>query len=445
MSLYDLSGNIIATSGSGLGDDFGVTDVIETGELNLFTDFEYTDGIWMNTGVTPPTQGSHASYTLSQRIYEAAGKEISVHFVKGAQFKIICYDANDNYLGVVQAKDGAYGVAGETVVIKPLDGTAYILINPILNTKNNGDVIPTISGVSIEYCDFIDQNKRKMIPLQKRTEHEARMNALNALLWNYTKWQGKYIVADGNSLVDSTDWLDDMCEFLGANPVNVGLSGSAITRPDQPSASATIEEKRQYIIDNVANKYPEKADLILLQESSYMDGEPSDQMDGDSQSTSWMARMNYLIRCLKAKYPNVLIVLMPDNPWYSGGSGSGGNDSNNLSGVTDQYLVERNRQAYEGMKALAEYNRLAFWHIDNSTPFNPLNLENYYSFHYHLREQYPDFGQDGVHPWNRDVYDKAKGYAMAHWAAGLVFSPDAPNDAIEGWQSKLVTYDTATE
>ena len=247
MNLYDVHGNVISSSGGGLGDGFGVTDVIETGELNLFTDFEYTDGIWMNTGVTPPTQGIHASYTLSEKIYEVAEKEINVHFVKAAQFRIICYDANDNYLGVVSAKDGEYGVAWETVVIRPIDGTAYVLINPILNSKNNGDVIPTISGVTIEYCDFVDGSKRKMIPLQKRTEHENRMATLNALLWNYTKWNGKYIVADGNSLVESTNWLDDMCEFLGANAVNVGLSGSAITRPDQPSSTATIEEKRQYI------------------------------------------------------------------------------------------------------------------------------------------------------------------------------------------------------
>lgn len=108
-------------------------------------------------------------------------------------------------------------------------------------------------------------------------------------------------------------------------------------------------------------------------------------------------------------------------------------------GKDDQNLTERNRNSYEGMKALAEYNRLAFWLIDNSTPFNPLYLDNYYARYYNLIEQYPDTTQDGVHPYN---YDVAKGYAMAHWTAGLVFEPDAPNDAIEGWQDNLITYTT---
>lgn len=441
MSLYDVNGNVVATSGGGgLGEDFGVTEVVETGVLNLLTDYEYTDGIWLNgNGV----ETKNALHTTSEKIHDAIGKEIQVYFTKANyKFGVMCYGENDAFLGSVNANDGNYSVAGETYTITPIDGSAYIRVTLGISARTGGNIVPTISGIVTEYCDFIDTNKRKMIPLQKRTEHENHMAALDALLWNYTKWNGKVIVADGNSLVDSTNWIAPMGEILGAEVVNIGKSGGAITRPDQPSTDATIEEKRQYIIDNVANNYPAKADLILLQESSYLDGEPSDQMDGDSQSTSWMARMNYLIRCLKAKYPNVLIVLMPDNPWYSGNSAAGGNDSESLSGVNDQYLTTRNRDAYEAMKKLAEYNRLAFWHIDNSTPFNPLYLDNYYSRYYNLIAQYPDTTQDGVHPYN---YDVAKGYAMAHWAAGLIINPDAPNDAIDGWQDNLVTYEATTE
>ena len=84
------------------------------------------------------------------------------------------------------------------------------------------------------------------------------------------------------------------------------------------------------------------------------------------------------------------------------------------------------------MRDLAEYNRLAFFDVDHSTPFNPLQLTNYYSQYYWLGE---GFNQDGVHP--REPYNLAKGYAMAHFAAGLIFNPDAPNNAVEGWQGKI--------
>lgn len=435
MSFYDGQGNRIEISGNGSG--LSAVETVENGTVNLFTDYEYTDGIYFNG----KNFSEHANFTLSEKIYECVGKEISVYFERAAYYlRLWCFDADDNYIGMVSTHPEGSSTAGETVVITTLEGTAYFYVNPTISFKNSGYMVPTASGISTTYYDYEDTPARKMVPLQKREEHEKHFTALDALLWNYTKWNGKTIVADGNSLVAANTWLSDLCEMLGATAVNLGKSGGAITRPDQPSADATVAEKMQYIVDNVTNNYPDKADLILLQESSYLDGEYSDQMDGADPKTTWTARMNYMIRCLKTKYPNVLIALMPDPTWYRPGTSGTGNDSTSTTGVGDQVFTERNRASFEKMRGLAEYNRLAFFDVDHSTPFNPLQLDNYYSQKYHLGDSY---NQDGVHPYK--PYSTAKGLAMAHFIAGLIFDPNAPNDAVNGWQDNIyVLHDNGT-
>lgn len=236
--------------------------------------------------------------------------------------------------------------------------------------------------------------------------------------YNYSKWAGKYLVTDGNSLVASTNWGDPLAEFLGMHHTNCGNSGSMITSP-----SDTMEN----IKSNIGQNYPAKCDLVILQgdTNGAMDGEVSDQMDGDNPKTTWTARMNYLIRCIRARYPNVLIVMIPDSVRY-------GYSLDGQTGASVQpYDFGRNKGSLDAMRNLAEYNRINFWNFDGSTPFNPNHLDNYYSRYYHEHAQY-GVAQDTVHPYK--TYRDAKGKALAHFVAGLVFDPLAPNDAISNWE-----------
>ena len=232
------------------------------------------------------------------------------------------------------------------------------------------------------------------------------------LLHNYTKWNGKHVAADGNSLVQSWNWLEHLADFLGMSYTNNGLAGSMIVAP-----TSTMDD----IKTDIANNYPDNLDLVILQgdTNGAMDGAPSDQMDGENPLNTWTARMNYFIRCLKAKYHNIVIVLMPDSVRYDGG--------------VEQYTVEKNRTSYTAMKALAEYNRLAFFDFDHSTPFNPLHDDNWYARYQH--EASYGISQDMVHPYT--TYAVAKGKALAHFLAGLVFDPDAPNTAVADWQGTV--------
>lgn len=233
------------------------------------------------------------------------------------------------------------------------------------------------------------------------------------LLHNYTKWNGKHVAVDGNSLTKSWPWVNHMAEFLGMTYSNHGIAGSMIVTTD--STMDTIKA-------DIADNYPNNVDLVILQgdTNGAMDGAPSDQMDGDSPKTTWTARMNYFIRCLRAKYHNVVIVLMPDSVRYDGG--------------VEVWELAKNNTAPEAMKKLAEYNRLAYFDFDHATPFNPLHNDNWYSRYQHEHEQY-GVNQDYVHPYT--TYSIAKGKALAHFVAGLIFDPDAPNTAAENWQDTV--------
>lgn len=247
-----------------------------------------------------------------------------------------------------------------------------------------------------------------------------------SLLYNYTKWNRKELVVDGNSLTAVGLWGENLASFLGMHCTNLGRSGqSLIYGPYDKNGDA----KYPYVWNmdtvklRVANDYPDNADLIILQGDTNfnMDGEASDQMDGDNPKDTWTAKVNYLIRCIRAKYPNVIIVLIPDQVRYDGG--------------VDAYTIEKNRTAYMQMKAIADYNRLAFYSVEHATPFNPLHDNNYYGRLYQVGDT-----QDYIHAagtGGNQVYGVAKGKALAEFIAQLIYDPDAPNAAVENWQSAV--------
>lgn len=252
----------------------------------------------------------------------------------------------------------------------------------------------------------------------------AVASADSSLLWNLTKWKGKHLVVDGNSLVAHTNWGQHTAELLGMVYHNLGLSGSNIVH-----GQTTMEG----IKGLVADEFPEQADLVILQGDSNVGDitglDPSDQMDGENPKNTWAARTNYLIRCLKAKYPNVVIVLMADSVRYDSYR-NGTLYSQNPPSPNIYY--EPNRNNYEAMRKIAEYNRHHFWSFDGDTPFNPTNAGNEY-----VIKCSPDFVEnDGTHPGG--YFAEAKGRALAWWLAQLTYHPDAGNAAVEGWEN-LVT------
>jgi lysophospholipase L1-like esterase len=234
------------------------------------------------------------------------------------------------------------------------------------------------------------------------TNHVSEEKAL----YNYQKWSGKTFVLHGNSL---TKWGGYLADYLGMQQISL----------TNPGGSLTGNKSASELISYVETSYPNAVDLIILQGdgNTNLGGNPADQLDGVNPVNTWAARVNYLIRCLRARYPNVVIAMMADSVWYTR--------------LNDQYSVEKNRKMYSEVKALAEYNRCAFFDVDHNTPFNPTHgFNNYYTGTVVGSE-----AVDGIHPNTK--YLEAKGAAVAQYVAALVYNPDAPNGEVEGWQNRI--------
>ena len=109
----------------------------------------------------------------------------------------------------------------------------------------------------------------------------------NELLWNLEKWKGKVLVTDGNSLVGSTNWGTKLANYLGMTHVNNGVYGGEL-------AGGTMAD----IIENIATNYPDTCDLVILQGDTNvgdMNGNVTEQMDGENPKTTWTARCPPLI------------------------------------------------------------------------------------------------------------------------------------------------------
>jgi hypothetical protein len=389
----------------------------ETTDVDLKANGEWTDGIFVNAN---GSQSANAAYTLTD-FYPAAALSI---LSKKANYSIyICYYASDkSWLG---RKYSGYTTANEPLVIEPLENAAFLRVNMAVGYRTDSKLVGIHLPMTIKTYDWQNTADSRMNQLAVRKDLYSRISGINALLWNYTKWSGKTVVVDGNSLVHVAGWGESLARFLGMTCVNLGRSGQGLvfgTNNAQGQAVYPNVWTDETIRQRVANDYPAQADLIMLQgdsNGSQPSGSVTDQMDGDNPKTTWYAKINYLIRCLKAKYPNAIIVIMPDQVRYDR--------------AVKAHELALNHISLTTMREVAEYNRLAFYDFEHATPFNPLHEENNW---YSLKGQEPSMNQDYVHAsgtGGQTVYGQAKGKALAQFVSQLIFDPNAPSDAVENW------------
>lgn len=384
----------------------------ETTDVDLKAYGEWTDGIFVNTN---GSQTANVAYTLSD-FYPAAALSI---LSKKANFSMnVCYYAADkSWLG---RKGSGYTTANEPLVIEPLENAAFLRVNMAVDHRTNSNLVGIYMPMTVKTYDWQNTADSRMNQLAVREDLYAKIDELRGLLWNYTKWNGKTLVVDGNSLVASVDWGASLASFLGMTRIQCGMSGSELTKNETTGGRTRVD-----ILNNIKDAYPAAADLVILQgdtNQGTLSGDPADQMDGETPKATWMARMNYMIRCIKAKYPNVVLVLMPDSVRYDSALGQ--------TPAAPCIYYSGNAESRRAMKAVADANFCYYFDFDHDTPFDPLSTENYYS----RFTAASDFTvTDGTHPNDRFAY--AKGRALAHWVAGLTFHPNAPNTARDGWEN----------
>lgn len=404
-----------------------VSETTTTEDVDYKSQDVWEDGYYVNSnGVL----SANEAWTLSE--YIAVSDSDTVKFLTDRtnySIKICAYDSSKTFLSMVES---GYTTADVEKVISLPANTAYIRINMAVGYKTNEHVIYIKVPTTYVTRDWVDTNKNRMNQLAIRNDIYNKLDSIfNGLLWNLTKWKGKTLVTDGNSLVDSVNWGQYTAQVLGMNFVNLGVSGGNLCHGQTTMAG---------IKSLVANDFPESADLILLQGDSNTQNSdnvnPADQMDGENAVNTWAARINYLVRCLKAKYPNCVIALMPDSVRYDRRTTTSAGYGQNPPSPN---IVYPNKNIYEGMKKIAEYNRHHFLAIDGDTPFNPTNYGNEYV----RKTAASDFTEnDGTHPGG--YFAEAKGKAVAWWVAGLTYHPDADNTAVEGWENLVTATITTT-
>lgn len=395
------------------------------GTINYLQDGTWNDGIWLHgQGV----ETENANYTCSDFIEITSSEQVTLLCTRANySIELHCYDSTQTWIGSVSS---GYTTANVELSVTPVANTAYAKISMAKSIRTNG--LMTYINVPLSYTvrDWVNTTSNRMNQLAVRADIYDKFDSIfDGLLWNLTKWSGKTLVTDGNSLVDSVNWGTYTASLLGMNFVNLGASGSNLVHGQTTMAG---------IKNLVANEFPEEADLILLQgDSNTMTADsvnPADQMDGENATNTWAARLNYLVRCLKAKYPNCVIVLMPDSVRYDRKTASGYGQN-----PPSPNIVYPNKNIYDGMKKIAEYNRHHFFAFDGDTPFNPTN----YSNEYVNKTAASGFTEnDGTHPGG--YFAEAKGKAMAWWVAGLTYHPDADNTAVTGWENLVTATITAT-
>lgn len=421
-SEYDIGGS------SGSGGTIPAENVSETEhseDVNIIPEDIWTDGKYVNgSGV----EKDNTAYTLSDYIGVADTDTVKFLVTRtNYSLTVNCYDSTKTWISNV---DTGYTTANVESVVSLPTGTAFVRISMAIGYRTSEYIVYLKIPMTYTVRDWVDTAYNRMNQLAVRQELYSKLDSItDVLLWNLTKWKGKTLVTDGNSLVESVNWGTHTAQLLGMNFVNLGASGSNLVH-GQTTMSG--------IKNLVADEFPEEADLILLQgDSNTMTADsvnPADQMDGENATNSWAARINYLVRCLKAKYPNVVIALMPDSVRYGRKTLTGYGQN-----PPSPNIVYPNKNIYEGMKKIAEYNRHHFLDIDGDTPFNPTN----YSNEYVNKTAASGFTEnDGTHPGG--YFAEAKGKAVAWWVAGLTYDPRADNHAVSGWENLVTATISAT-
>ena len=129
------------------------------------------------------------------------------------------------------------------------------------------------------------------------------------------KWANKKMLCIGDSITDQAYWVNSLASLLGTVVYNRGLSGTTVAdssvansfceRLDKPSDNTLIAK---------SSGFPTEADLVLVFGGINDWGRIRDQELGTFNAavdrTTFYGAWHYLLRGLKAKYPNAVICVL---------------------------------------------------------------------------------------------------------------------------------------
>ena len=254
------------------------------------------------------------------------------------------YDEDKKYIGYVKSV-----VGGENTLIVTDENAKYIRYNVIKNTKQyvlTKIKIPTL--VVDKFNSFIPKSVDNTTNDYTCLTGEATKELIDTIDFNRSKWKGKKIIVDGDSITHFGQWHIWLKEwFEWATVYNHACSGQSLTiLRNANDASGVGQGLKGY--ERVQQNYEADADAIILMGDGNNCGNKNEiGVYSDTTEDTWCGRMNLMLDAITTKYPTKPIILISNPP----------RGETNRHGINDSAHVQAN-----AMKDLA-WNR-GFYYID---------------------------------------------------------------------------------
>jgi len=254
------------------------------------------------------------------------------------------YDEDKKYIGYVKSV-----VGGENTLIVTDENAKYIRYNVIKNTKQyvlTKIKIPTL--VVDKFNSFIPKSVDNTTNDYTCLTGEATKELIDTIDFNRSKWKGKKIIVDGDSITHFGQWHIWLKEwFEWATVYNHACSGQSLTiLRNANDASGVGQGLKGY--ERVQQNYEADADaIILMGDSNNCGNKNAIGVYSDTTEDTWCGRMNLMLDAITTKYPTKPIILISNPP-------RGATDRH---GINDSAHIQAN-----AMKDLA-WNR-GFYYID---------------------------------------------------------------------------------
>lgn len=255
------------------------------------------------------------------------------------------YDEDKKYIGYVKAVNG-----GENTLIVTNENAKYIRYNVSKDTTKQYVLtkIKISTLIADKFNSFIPKSIDNTINEYTCLTGKATRELIDTIDFNRSKWKGKKIIVDGDSITHFGQWHIWLKEwFEWATVYNHACSGQSLTiLRNANDASGVGQGLKGY--ERVQQNYEADADAIILMGDGNNCGNKNEiGVYSDTTEDTWCGRMNLMLDAITTKYPTKPIILISNPP-------RGATDRH---GINDSAHIQAN-----AMKDLA-WNR-GFYYID---------------------------------------------------------------------------------
>ena len=317
-------------------------DFSNTMYVDQYDESTCTEGLLLATGNIQ----ANVSFMVTDYIDIIPNTEIIIAVANTGWPCAFCYyDEDKKYIGYVKAVN-----SGENTLIVTNENAKYIRYNVSKDTTKQYVLtkIKISTLIADKFNSFIPKSIDNTINEYTCLTGKATRELIDTIDFNRSKWKGKKIIVDGDSITHFGQWHIWLKEwFEWATVYNHACSGQSLTiLRNANDASGVGQGLKGY--ERVQQNYEADADaIILMGDGNNCGNKNAIGVYSDTTEDTWCGRMNLMLDAITTKYPTKPIILISNPP-------RGATDRH---GINDSAHVQAN-----AMKDLA-WNR-GFYYID---------------------------------------------------------------------------------